>query len=244
VVIEPQIARQTAQQKGWLIRGRVHKLLDVSPRVISFPDQLVRGEPFPERKVNIVAAVPLVDLNATCDTSKIAFKLKRLGPRAYEMTIRPVSTISAGLFKLDIGLEGKGSEANQVAKSSVRVEGTVHNGVVSVPSLVFLGGVPVGQRSSEVIILRSRTRHPFNVGRHTTSSTSLTVEAIALDSKRDRGYRISQDITVAGKHEENVTFVVQQGQDRFNVHVPVSYHGLDRWRTRPVQERRFPEEQH
>jgi hypothetical protein len=226
--IHPLIAGQPAQGKPWVLKGQVKKLLDLSPPIVSFGNELTRGQPYPIKTVKVFSVVELDDLLAACDAEKASVRVSRDGPQQFHVTITPAATVNSGPLAIDLSLQPvrKRVPAHLPGKM-LKMQGFLHDEVEAVPGAIAVGALPTGSSFSETVCLRSRASRPFFVEKWNTNSPETRVEHLKM-SQVEPCFRIMQQIKTGGPGKCRVVFAVRLSNERqISVPVDVVYHGYE-----------------
>ncbi len=138
----PQIRGSEAEQEGWIVKGRIKRLLRLDRAQVDFGDKLIRGESFPSRRFRVDAAVSLDELTAHTNPSQATVTVVG-GPTEFLLEICPCQDLQPGPFQFHILLQPRVSGGKLPSKKLV-VEGLVHECVELLPRPVELGIVTVG----------------------------------------------------------------------------------------------------
>ena len=217
---------------GWTIRGKVRRLLEISPNAtISFDDQLTFGQPFPKAQAKVKAAVALDDIFVECDPNKGRASIQKIGEQQFLLTVSLEESHPVGSVHFPIILRPcKGTE--NLPRKAVAVEAYIHNEIEPLPELIALGACQIGSTLQETVRLISRTGKNFYTDTwrvHSTAGTQqgndVKIEKI-VDSPNDFSIRIF--VNSLGDQRREVYFVTKIIPEKRSVIVrlPLSFWGI------------------
>ena len=235
VRIAPLINSGLAQYTGWEIQGQVRRPLLLDPPALDFPEgSLVRNEGFACRSVRVDSALPLKELRARCDETMARIEVEQLsdGPSQFSVTICPSTTLPIGRTEFSVMLEGVTKQGNILPAISLPVSVQVIADVYTVPEIVALGGIRVGEEITETVVLHSRRNRSFRIAEVRTDQKDVRVEK----SDREQTFRVVVRAFRPGPGSAVIHFAIQMSDDEeeFDIPLKVQWHAADGAKSSPV----------
>lgn len=194
---------------GWKVTGRVRPVLSVTPELVDFGHELIRGQPIPPRTIKVVAYTPLQSLTVTCTATFAEVHTRRLAdpkqPNSYAVTITFHKDMPAGQYRAKVQLTATTATGQKAPPVVVPIQGRVVNYVKAVPAKLILGARAVGETVEETVTLQSYTGEVFAVERIDCGSENISIAPIA---KSANTYQVKTHITRQGSQTEEVIFAV------------------------------------
>ncbi len=215
------------RHKKWTVCGKVRKLYDLVPELISFEEgSLIQGQAFPGRTVEVSCHTELTGLTAECrppaGTVVVAPCKKR---NVFSVTVTPNKDLPAGNLEFDVVLRGHTTGA-VVPPVPLKIAGRVLQEVEAIPPVVLFGHHALGERAEDTVVLRSRTGKAFRVVAVESGRESIETERLPESSDSSPQFRVQQTFRKTGQQTATVSFHVQIDDRRITVAVPVRYCGL------------------
>ena len=212
----------------WPVTGSANQLLNWSPAICRFGDNLIRGPPVQPIVIRVKSQRPLALLAAKCDTAWATVESKQLRETEFVVSVRPNSTLPVGQFNFDFSLCPTLLPNNSCpeAESSVTVLGRVGEEVDVVPHEIHLGSAPIGQQLLGDAEIVSMIDKPFSVDSVTPSSPTTSV---GMDNSRSNRIKMNIEQRVSEPGNQRVTIAIKVTSDSgrsFDVALPVAYYGL------------------
>jgi len=201
----------------------------VFPRQVVFEDPIIRGDPFPSKKVTVQALVPLADLRAICDPDKGILEVRMLaseeGGAQFELGIQPNHLLPIGSFNFPLSLHGVDRNGQCFPKRDLSTRGEVVEFVEVVPEKLLLGARTVGERVEESVVLRSRNGKSFLFEGVKTGNTHVTCRQSASDPMR---FHLEIPIQESGHKIQEVVFQVSEPKSKTPLLIPlkVCFYGV------------------
>ncbi len=227
IQLAPRVRSGCFQHAPWTLRGRVRQAFVLSTyRLAFFNETLVRGQPFAQAQVGVIAETSLTKVTAQCDRGLASVEVTGMGDR-YLLTITPSESLRAGPFRGDVTVEGL-TTGGEVAKSKVNLEGLVLDDIQAVPATIAFAASTVGQHLEETLVLTSLSADKFQVLAIECSSQDLKVEPVTEHTVTDKMFRVVQLVSQPGHQSNTIRFKVSASQPSgsLDVFVPVLSHGL------------------
>jgi len=219
------------RHESWALNGKVRKLFDVAPALVSFEEgSLVEGHSFPSKTVEVSAYTELTGLAAECrpplGTAVVVASKNNTSNTRFSVIVTPnKATLPVGNLEFEVVLRGHTKDA-VLPPVPFMVLGKVLQEVEAVPPAILFGHGILGERAEDTVVLRSRTGEAFRV--LTVQSSSESIEAERLKDSPDSSpqFRIQQTFRGTGQQTAQMTFVAVIDGRRISVVVPVRYYGL------------------
>ena len=220
--IVPQI-KGILSEPGWTFRGRVRKVLKVTPPVIDFEDITKDSSAWPTARVKVTSAVPLRKLTVDRPSDQTIVAIHQEDVQTFEVRVTPSSTLQAGRFGLDLVLVPEGE--TRLPRTVLPLKGMVYQEVEVIPEMLSLGALRIGTQSAGTVVFRSRSGKSFRVmDWQGPDGTQVTRLKTCTD-----GFEIRQDVASLGKHESLVVFAIKTGNGSgmpLALPLRVTYHGI------------------
>jgi hypothetical protein len=253
--VVPVIPDAIPGQRGWLIRGRARAAVLVDPYQVDYGDNLVDGQPFPTRTVQVRStgfsrpagakppeggttngakapesanASAAAEIIPRYDAARLAVSLRKADrPGAYRLDITPRAALRPGAFESDILFEVAHSGGERIPPTRLRVKGVVKEAVEAIPPKLLCGACAVGQSVSETVVLRATGPKRFDVTAIETSSPATRVTPDGASGPDLKAYRVTQTAVAAEEQAASVTFHLrtETGRTR-DIKVAVEYFGV------------------
>jgi hypothetical protein len=232
VKIAPQLEggnKDALPKPTWTIRGRVKRVLSVTPRLVQFDHSFTRGQRFLAQQLIVTTHVPIQQLVATAvpDNAVVQVDQAQGTTNEYRLSVAPRDDLPAGLVKFKVVVSALGTDRFPFPPVSLPAEAMILDDIQASPRVVILGARPLGQIATETVVLQSSASLPFEVHSVECESKEVTVEKVESTASRIQ-YKISQRIVETGSQSTQLHFQVRTKGSEKAILVPVgvSYLGL------------------
>jgi hypothetical protein len=226
VQIRPAIADALGRPPVWILRGRVQRLLELSPAVLRFDEPLTGQQAMAGKKVVVKSVVALQSMDAKCDAKYGAVELAKRSDTSFSLMVVPNPSLPFGAFQFSVSLVAV-ARSGETVRIDVPVSGRSPGDVEVFPDSLLLGEGKVGDALQQVVEFRARTTEPFLVepvvadapNMEVTVSTSTTGQVTAV---------IQQKVVRVGHQNGRIKFLVDRERKRpFEIVLPTYYYGLE-----------------
>jgi len=214
----------------WRLRGTVRKLFQISPALVDCSEGFVRGQPLPERAVDVTCLHPITSLTAAVDPPLADVILERVA-RAGEggrflLRARVHDSVPVGEFAAAVQLKAMLVGGIEAVPFEIPVRGRVFPEVYSVPGSVGLPATRVGQVVERVLQFQSRGDKAFDIFFGRSNDKNLSVVGL---EKNDSEVHCRVRVSVAGEgdHQGELLFSVRvEGKNVSELRVPARWYGI------------------
>lgn len=202
--ISPLLLEAVPQQPVWILRGRLRRLLRLTPRELFLP--VTSGQPVTGNRIVVRTSLGLDELRASCEGrwGDVTVQRDADAPDRFDVTIKPRTDLPPGRFRFPVILQpSKGSE--NLPSTTVYVEGVVVGDIEADPDVLLFGPRQIGESVSETVILRAKSKKSFEI-QGVKHPNDVKVEPV---SDRAFAFRIWLHISQAGRQEATIVFSVR-----------------------------------
>jgi hypothetical protein len=227
-IITPVI-EEMPLQNGWQVKGKVRRVLSLSPRVLSIDDGLMYGYPFASSKIKIKAHAPVAKIVTSCpDGSGHRANPKRILPDGsdWELEVVLASNMPPGPFQSHIRLQPIDPNGNALAAVDIPVRGRIRQEVEAIPLSFEFGARHLGDNATETLALQSFQNQAFSVTKVESSTKDVKVFALTGNQPGRQVYCVNWSISNVGESREAITFTIERGNKTLSVVVKISAFGL------------------
>jgi hypothetical protein len=223
VPVGPQVMGCSSNEVGWRLKGRVRRILSLTPSFVEFDITATPGRPFQSKLVTVTQHLPLATLTCRCDS---ALALAQFDARGRVLHIRPARTLPGGSFAFDVKLQATTTGGEKLPIMRLPVSGRLLRDVHPSPEALNFGAAFIGESLTETIVLRARSGKPFVVEKAHSPNPDLTIEGLTMTPAALARVQITQRIARVGAQKGRINFVVRTiGEDEETVSVELSYYG-------------------
>jgi hypothetical protein len=228
VAISPSVSGGLVPQNGWTLHGRVKSPFAISPRVVDFGDDCIRGRSFSSRSVCLIANMPIATIEPEVDAELASVAILKVidEPGKYEIQVSPNKWIQAGPFAFTVGLRATTAEGVSIPPIPIPVRGRSREEVAPTPDSLTFGARSLGETVKEIVTLHSLVHERFVVLSTEVSSKSIEVDAVEPDSDNQARFRVRWCIGQLGQQTESINFVVRSGERTFAVALQADAFGV------------------
>jgi hypothetical protein len=210
IAFAPQVREASLQQVGWILRGRVRRLLRLSPRQLHMTEGLLVGQPFDEQTVVANSTIALDSISASCDPATgWAQVIKCLDKQnTFVIKVRPKQDLQPGPFRFNVTLQPT-RDTQKLPKTTLKVDGKILSDINATPEFLFFGAQPIGKTVTETVILQAEGNKTFIIKGIESKSDGLTIQR-ASEGEGFKAFHVSQTISKLGKKEGEITFLLRK----------------------------------
>jgi hypothetical protein len=160
---------------SWVVRGVSRRLLDITPRVFNFNDELREGRPPMTFTIRARPRIPISDLTAT-GPAGWSLGIRHDG-KDYHLDIRPPDATPAGELNESVKLTPYSLEGQELPAIDIPIRGEVVGDVEAVPKVCRMGARALGAVFQGSLTIRSRD----GVHRHIVESSAgpeITIDSV------------------------------------------------------------------
>jgi hypothetical protein len=207
----PHLSEGLPSHAGWMLTGRVRRVLKLEPRTIYFETGLVRGQPFTAQSVQVTSFAPLEKLAAQCDPLHGTVVVERRAGTAdaFHVAVTPRANLPAGPFRFEVMLEPKSGGNATLPTVTIPVEGKIVEDIQAVPDFLLFGAQQTGTSGKQTVILRSASQKRFTVEVIKPIPEGVAVEPSEDAGENGKAFYISQRFSKQGKQEDNILFSIR-----------------------------------
>jgi hypothetical protein len=226
----PHIKEGSVTQKGWVLRARVRRALTITPENVDFGGNLVQGQLFPPKKVDVWTHMNATGLFLKYDRTKIKVITRRSSEdNKFSLEITLAKSMPPGPFNITINVQPEEVGKKPLPGRLLLVQGIIQGDIQALPSAIRLGAQPVGETALETVTFKSASGQPLELRAFEADSKDLKIEPIPnQEFEGQNSFRIKALITQVGHHTNQVTFVFRRrdSTEKTKLVLPVQYYGL------------------
>lgn len=227
--VTPVVRGGLPEQVEWVVSGRVINPFQFSPEFVNYGDNLVHGTPHETTEVEVHSRQPMEDISAECESTLAKVTIDRISSenqQDFKLRIEPSENLPVGDREFNVIVRGTSSKDGDQYSGGLRVNMPVLAPVTVSPRVISLGALPVGQRATREVTLKSRDEKLFEiVDIESDAQIQISPEP---DSDLPNVYRVEVEGQKPGLTFGVVTFRVrtEPGADTYDLPLRVSVYGV------------------
>jgi len=212
----------------WSVHGRVQTILRFSPPLLDFGTDFAPGGNDSSRTAVAVAEVPIQALEAHFTDNGFHVEVSRNAENgsSFWLEVTPPPNLAPGSFSQTLQVTPILKSGAHGPRSTLPVVGRVSTDVQLLPSSLVFGRSQVGQRLTEIVLIRSKTGKRISV----SLTVPQEVDAVPLegDINNNPRFRFSFTATSLGSQIHDISCRVNYLDEEVSrcVSMRISYFGI------------------